>query len=161
MGVLAAVLGVLAVGLILVFTLGGGDGEESGQRTQATGPPVVDTPAAEERQAPEPIRRGEVTVAVLNGTTIAGLAARTAERLQKSGYKLGKVADAPVQNRSATLINYADGAQRAARDVAKVVKVGSDAITRMDAGTQLQDENARVIVTVGSDQDDSQQGQTP
>ena len=55
------------------------------------------------------------------------------------------VKTAGLQNRSATVVSYVEGASAEARVVAKVIGVGSDAVAPID-------QNARVVVTVGSDQ---------
>ena len=141
--------------------LGGGDGGRSRPaRAAQPGRPARRRGAGEhdgESGGPRP--RGDTTVAVLNGTTIAGLAARTADELKEAGYSLGTVADAQEQNRSATLVQYAPDAKREAQAVAKLIGVGSDAVSPLDVNTRtVAGENARVVVTVGADQN-QQSGQ--
>jgi hypothetical protein len=94
---------------------------------------------------------------VLNGTTTTGLAARVADEVEEAGFDRGTVADATEQNRSATMVQYVEGAREQARDVAEVIGVGADAISQLDQGTRLlAGEGARVVVTVGADQNQSQ-----
>jgi hypothetical protein len=63
------------------------------------------------------------------------------------------VTNAPDQQHAATQVAYQPGRQKIARDVAKTIDVGSDAVVPIDevtsatAGTE-----AQVVVTVGSDQ---------
>ena len=96
---------------------------------------------------------------MLNGTTIAGLAARTADELKDAGYSLGTVADAQEQNRSATLVQHAQDAKREAQAVAKLIGVGNDAVSPLDVNTRtVAGDDARVVVTVGADQN-QQSGQ--
>ena len=120
-------------------------------------PPANEDPGSEsETGARAP---SETTVAVLNGTTIGGLAKRTGEELKKAGYTVGTVADAQEQNRSATVVQYAPDAKREAQAVAKLIGVGSDAVSQLDVNTRtVAGENARVVVTVGADQN-QQSGQ--
>jgi hypothetical protein len=158
---IAAAVGVVLVGVALALILGGGD--DGGSQAARTTPNQVVPPAGEEptstNASGETRPRGETTVAVLNGTTIAGLAARTAEELKDAGYSLGTVADAEAQNRSATLVQYTQDARREAQAVAKLIGVGSDAVSPLDVNTRtVAGENARVVVTVGADQN-QQSGQ--
>ncbi|WP_431995155.1 LytR C-terminal domain-containing protein [Streptomyces griseoflavus] len=89
----AAVLGVGGWGtlqLIDVFT--GGDsasavGTKAACATKAT-------PATAPKTFPLP---GTITVNVLNATTQAGLAQKTADELKKRGFRIGEVANAPKE----------------------------------------------------------------
>jgi hypothetical protein len=155
-GLALAALAVLGVGLALV--LGGGDDDPA---TEAAAPTVAPAPGAGEpasTSATSPSARGDVTVAVLNGTTTPGLARRVADDVKGGGYKLGTVANATEQNRSATTIQYVDGARDDARTVASLIGIGGDAISQLDQSTLLvAGEAARVVVTVGADQNQAQQ----
>ncbi len=77
--------------LIDVFT-GGGDSAPTGKAKAACA--VRATPAAAPRALPEP---GTITVNVLNATTRSGLAQKTADELEKRGFKIGEVANAPEE----------------------------------------------------------------
>jgi LytR cell envelope-related transcriptional attenuator len=147
---------VLVIGVVLAVALGGGD--DGGQTTAQPAPQNEVTPPANqdggETNASSPTSRGDTTVAVLNGTTIPGLARRTGDRVETSGFTLGTVTDAPVQNRSATIVQYAEGSQDEARQVAEVIGVGEDAVSQLDVSTRtVAGEQAEVVVTVGADQD--------
>ncbi len=144
---------VVIVGGVAVALNGGGDDEQQPARTPETNRVVP--PPAQETTAEEPIARGDVTVAVLNGTTVTGLAKRTAERIEDAGFDVldELVTDAVEQNRSATVVMYAEGARDEAREVAKAIEVGSDAVVQLDSSTRTVTQNrARVVVTVGADQ---------
>jgi len=142
------VLLVLAVGvLVLTGTFGG----EPAPR-QAAQPSNGDAPARGGGSDGQPRPRGEVTVAVLNGTTSAGLAAGTADEVAQAGFRQGTVDDNDVQNLSATTVEYAQGYGPSAREVAQVLGVGNDAVTQLDRNTQvLAGEQANVVVIVGGD----------
>jgi hypothetical protein len=102
---------------------------------------------------PAPISRGDVNVAVLNGTTIPGLARQVGTKIQTAGFKLGTVTNAPDQLHSATLVAYQPGHVNEARVVAKLIHVGSDALKPVDQSTAVvAGQDAFVVVTVGADQ---------
>ncbi|HEY8638020.1 MAG TPA: LytR C-terminal domain-containing protein, partial [Solirubrobacteraceae bacterium] len=93
------------------------------------------------------------TVAVLNGTTLPGLARSVADRLQSTGYKIGAVTNAPDQQRSATSVAYQGNHRAEAEQIASIIKVGADAVTKIDPVTAATaGDTALVVVTVGSDQ---------
>ncbi|MCW3050462.1 MAG: LytR family transcriptional regulator, partial [Solirubrobacterales bacterium] len=98
--------------------------------------------------------RGIVTVAVLNGTTVVGLARSASDKLQRAGFKGGTVTnDTTNQARSATAVFYTPGNKAAALEVAKIIGVGRDGILPIDQSTRvLAGNDAQVVVTVGSDQ---------
>jgi hypothetical protein len=159
---LAIVGGVLAtavLAIVLVTGLFGGD-EPTEPANQIT-PNATTEPAGAGSGAAtggsgagrRPITRGEVTVAVLNGTTTTGLARAAGNRIQSSGYKLGVVTNAADQQRSATIVSYTPGHRAEALDVARIIKVGADAVQPIDQSTQVvAGQEAFVVVTVGADQ---------
>jgi LytR cell envelope-related transcriptional attenuator len=97
---------------------------------------------------------GRVTVAVLNGTPIAGLAKRVADQLKAEGFRPGAVTNAAEQTRSGTLVSFLPGQRRAGRVVARSLRARAmapiDSSTRAVAcpGTQRCPD---VVVTVGAD----------
>ena len=94
--------------------------------------------------------RADTTVAVFNGTTINGLAASTADKLQSSGYKRGTTGDFTDQQRAASTVFYAKDARRQAREIGRELNISE--LRVMDAETQaLAGENADIAVVVGSD----------
>ncbi len=61
--------------------------------------------------------------------------------------------------RSATLVQYVSDARCEAQAVARLIGVGSDAVSPLDVNTRtVAGEDARVVVTVGADQN-QQSGQ--
>jgi hypothetical protein len=108
--------------------------------------------------ASEPVDRGAVTVSVLNGTTVPGLARAVADKLVASKFtELGTVTNAADQTRSATIIEFVSGARDEALEVARVVKVGADAVQPMTEATRvIAGQGADVVVTVGADQNPGQ-----
>ncbi|MDX6644051.1 MAG: hypothetical protein QOD76_2013, partial [Solirubrobacteraceae bacterium] len=151
----AALIAVLALALVvggvyLATSSGGGGGASKpvAAKPNAVGP----APApAKKRASGAPVQRGQTTVAVLNGTTIPGLAAQVSDQLQKGGFKRGSVTNASDQQRSTTQVAYAPGYKRAGDDVASLLKLRS-AAAPMDAGTQaIAGPEAAIVVTVGTD----------
>ena len=105
------------------------------------------------------LRRGDYTVAVLNGTTITNLARGAANKIEDAGYVAGRVTnDTTNQARDATVVYYARGARRPALDVARLIKVSPSAVKPLGADPTeqglvlLAGEDADVIVSVGQDQ---------
>jgi hypothetical protein len=164
---IGAILVVAIVGVVLVTGVLGGDddsgtqppstvatpngssGSGSGAKTKTT--PGKATPSS----TPKP---GTYTVAVLNGTTVPGLARGVANRLQENKYKIGNVTNAATQDRSATLVEYAQGHRAEADQVAKAIDVGNDSITTLTDGSKtIAGDAATVVVTVGADQNVSPQ----
>ncbi len=145
-----ALLALLVVG-VLALT-GGGDDSDRAEAPQTN---VVVPPPSRTAQDEPPTPRGDITVGVLNGTTVTGLAKTTASKIEGAGFAVPDdlVADAAEQNRSATVIMYVEGARNEALDVAKVIDVGDDALDRIDqSASTLTQNRARVVVIVGADQ---------
>lgn len=99
---------------------------------------------------------GSVTVAVLNGTSISGLAGRTATRLSALGYKQGTIADAAAQTYTASVVSYLPGHRAEALAVARALKLKPSAVQRIDSTTETvacpqSPCNATVVVTAGAD----------
>jgi hypothetical protein len=155
--VVAAVVLVLAAGIFAFTQLGGSD--NAGSPTAGAGKTTTTPAKTNTLESPKTTTTGVVPpkadtlVAVLNGTTVPGLARAVADRLETAGYKIGAVTNGPDQQRAATQIAYSPGNIKIARAVAKIIGVGSDAIVPIDDITQQTAGNdALVVVTVGSDQ---------
>jgi hypothetical protein len=139
------------VGLVVLGAtqlLGGDDPEQASKPNTVQG----GSPAPTEQGQRAPVSRGEVTVAVLNGTTVPGLAAQVADQLEQGGFKRGQVTNAADQQRATTTVQYAPGQRRAADEAAGIVKVARSAVKPIDANTQaIAGPDADVVVTVGAD----------
>jgi hypothetical protein len=98
------------------------------------------------------VNRGRVTVAVLNGTTVAGLASKSADTLRAAGYtgqlSTGNNTDQQRSN-SSVLYGSRSGARAQARDVARRLDIRT--VQRLDADTRDLSENADVVVILGQD----------
>jgi hypothetical protein len=167
-GAIGAIVVVAIVAVVLLTGALGGDDPKT-QSPNTIGTPSADSNAGESpakttstsatpAAAPAP---GSYTVAVLNGTTVPGLARGVANRLQNTKFKIGNVTNAATQDRSATLVEFAPGHRAEADAVAKAIDVGRDAIQPLSPGSKtIAGDQATVVVTVGSDQNTSPQTQT-
>jgi hypothetical protein len=134
------VAGVIVIGGGVAFGIAqlGGDDEGGGSGGSA-------------QQAPqEPVNPSTVTVSVLNGTTVPGLAAQIGDEVESSGFQRGNVANALDQQRTTSVVLYAEGADREAKLVAR--RLGINAVEPIDPDSQALGGNASVVVIVGADQ---------
>jgi LytR cell envelope-related transcriptional attenuator len=130
--------------VIAVTQLGGGGSEP------ASAPSTASQPSKAPPLTQAPVTRGGVTVSVLNGTTTPGLAAVVADQLERGGFKRGQVTNAADQQRTATTVQFAPSARRAAQEVAGILKIPR--VSALDANTQaIAGPDAQVVVIVGSD----------
>jgi hypothetical protein len=141
------VAGVLIVGGGAAFgltQLGGDD---------APSTPAADQPAGEgggeRQQSDAPPSPAEITVSVLNGTTVTGLASQFQDALAEAGYDVGNAANFSDQAKAESVVLYAEGARPAARVVANDLEISQ--IERVDPDSQTLGGNASVIVVLGAD----------
>jgi LytR cell envelope-related transcriptional attenuator len=117
---------------------GGGNGEEQ---------------PAEENDRPNRPRvvPSSVTVAVLNGTTVPGLAGTVGEEVESHGFDLGTVANTAdqEQQRAESVVLYAPGHEREAMAVARRLSIGQRQAS--DPATQELAGDATVVVIAGAD----------
>src|SRR4051812_2902838 len=154
----AIVVGLVVVGLTV---LGGNDDKPPATPNTVAPPASASTTAGAGNAssnagaaAPAKVNRGQVRVAVLNGTTFTGLARSASDKLTKAGFQPGVVTnDTTNQARSATAVFFASGQKNAALEVAKIVGIPRDAVQKLDANTRgVAGEDADVVVSVGADQ---------
>jgi hypothetical protein len=102
----------------------------------------------EKRRAVVP---GNVTVAVLNGTTVPNLAKQVGDRVESHGFVLGTVANSAdqEQQRAESVVLYAPGHQREARAVNKRLGIGQR--EPIDPASQELAGDATVVVIAGAD----------
>ena len=132
--------GVIVIGGGVVFGISQLGGDDDGG--------TASDQAAEEQQAP--VNPSTVTVSVLNGTTFPGLAAQIGDEVESSGFQRGNVANALDQQRTASTVLYAEGADREAKLVAK--RLGIATVEPIDPDSAALGGNASVVVIVGADQ---------
>jgi hypothetical protein len=97
---------------------------------------------------PGAIVPADVNVSVLNGTSLAGLAGRVGDDVERSGFQLGNVTNSRKQYQQ-TVVMYGPGEQKAATRVAHVL--GVTPVQPIDAQTRSLAPNADVVVIAGVD----------
>jgi hypothetical protein len=95
------------------------------------------------------VNPSSVTVAVLNGTTIAGLAALVGEEARGEGFTLGTVTNAAQTNQGTTEVLYNEGQKNAAATVGR--KLGIRATKPVDPLSKDLAGSFDVVVLVGAD----------
>jgi hypothetical protein len=154
-GAVVAVLAVVAVAAVIIFASGGGDKAAQQPNSVASPTPTTGTNAkapAEPKAAAPRVVRSRYTVAVLNGTTVTGLARQASNRVAARGYKQGTVTtDTGNQARRQTQIFYDSAARPAALDVAKLLGVAAGAVQQMDQNAKALGGGAQVAVFIGAD----------
>ena len=153
---------IVVVAVVLGFVFLGGDDNTPKPRPNTVAPPAAAQTTSTtgagasggNASSAAKVNRGQVRVAVLNGTTFTGLARSASDKLTKAGFKQGVVTnDTTNQTRSATAIFYAKGQRNAAVEVARIVGIGRDTVQPIDANTRgVAGEDADVVVSVGADQ---------
>jgi len=149
----AAALAAVAVGVIVLT--GGGKTASSANRSSSR------TTLASHRSRPGTVavRPSTVTVSVLNGTDMQGLAEHVSQRLISSGYRKGSVTNASDQTQTRTVVAYMTTADRAdAYAVASALKLPRTSVQPIDLTTTKpivcppsQACTSAVVVTVGKD----------
>jgi hypothetical protein len=158
-----AVAGVLIVGGAAAFGIsqlasdGGGDssqsqsaGTGSDNETQGNGNAGGADPGKDKPGQGGSVRPSSVTVAVLNGTTVPGLAATLADQVTSAGFKAGTVANfTNNQQLAESVVQYASGHEREAAAVSR--RLGIDQREAATANSRELAGDATVIVIAGGD----------
>jgi LytR cell envelope-related transcriptional attenuator len=136
--VVAAAVAVAAVVAVVVALASPGE-----HRVASQLPPPQTTPV-------HPIRR--TTVAVLNGTTVTGLARAAMETLTANGFREGVVTnDTTNQQRQRSTIYYEPGYKEQAQTAAGCLDVGLDRVLPMNANARVVADHAPIVVFLGHD----------
>jgi hypothetical protein len=139
--VFAGALAAAAVAVVVVLAL------SSPQQQRAASPstqPPQTTPVT-----PQP----PLSLAVLNGTTVTGLARAAADELTSRGYDEPNVVtnDTNNQSRARTMIYFERGHRADALGVASCLQIDSDRVAPMDANGRALSDRAQVAVFLGAD----------
>ena len=144
----------LTVTLAGVLIVGGGAAYGVTQLGKNEGP----TKSPSDRFAPNggghkrhlaPIRPSSVTVSVLNGTTVPGLAAQIGDSIQSFGFQLGNVTNSSNQQRAESVVLYRAGHSREAALVGRKLHIAQR--EAIDPQSQALAGDATVVVVVGGD----------
>jgi hypothetical protein len=96
-----------------------------------------------------PIKPGTVTVAVLNGTTVPGLAAKLRDQIAAAGFQKGPINVFSDQQLAESVVEYAPGREAEARLVGR--RVGISQRAPVTANSRDLAGDATVIVIAGAD----------
>jgi hypothetical protein len=154
------VAGVLIVGGAAVYGLTEASNDDSGG-TPASERPTGDAGGDADQGADEgggdnnsnraAVVPADVTVAVLNGTTVPGLAKQVGDEVESHGFRLGTVANTAdqEQQRAESVVLFAPGHVREARAVNKRLGIGQR--EPIDQASQELAGDATVVVIAGAD----------
>lgn len=105
----------------------------------------------DERQARSgAIDPAEVTVAVLNGTSVNGLAGKVGSDIESAGYRLGAITSTSPDFARTTVL-YADGEKRAGQKVARELGLDKQSVEPVDRESRRLAGDADVVVIAGED----------
>jgi hypothetical protein len=156
-----SMLAVVAV--VLVLSLSGGSHKNpstSSTPTSATntGPSRKHTSVT---HAAAQVNPGAISVSVLNGTEINGLAHRIAASLQEKGYKRATPLDGhPPGAYPKTIVEYESGHSADARSIAQVLDISANEVQPMQAAMLPLISGATVAIVAGEDQPTPASGPT-
>jgi hypothetical protein len=124
-------------------TVGGTGAAPSGNDDEASG--------GEPAKQREPVVPGDVTVAVLNGTTVPGLAKQVGDRVAAQGFRLGTVANTADQDqqRAESVVLFSPGHKNEARAVSRRLSISQR--QPVDAASQQLAGDAAVVIIAGAD----------
>ncbi|MGH2713851.1 MAG: LytR C-terminal domain-containing protein, partial [Thermoleophilaceae bacterium] len=131
---------------------GGGESSPQAPEQRAGGGENANAPSGErpERRAAA-IKPANVTVAVLNGTTVPGLAASISDKAEAEGFETGTVADfTPNQQLAESVVQYTPGHERDAAAVGR--RLGITQREAISPSSQSLAGDAAVVVIAGADQ---------
>lgn len=146
------IAGVLIVGGALAFGVVQLVGDDDGGATSADSAPGPGGGGDTGDEPPDrsPVNPADVTVSVLNGTTIPGLAAQIGDRVEAAGFQLGNVDNSADQGaRNESVVLYAEGAEREAQVVQRRLNINQR--EPMDPESQALAGDATVVVITGPD----------
>jgi hypothetical protein len=123
-----------------VTQLTGGGGDNSGNVNAVPDKPKRNGAA---------VKPGSVTVAVLNGTTVPGLAAALRDQIAAAGFKQGTIDVFSDQQLAESVVQYAPGHRAEAKAVGR--RVGISRREPVTAGGRALAGDATVIVIAGAD----------
>jgi hypothetical protein len=150
------VVGILVLGAGAAYGVsqltksnGGGGGNAGVSQKSSSSSSSGSSSSKHGHKAPA-LNKGSITVAVLNGTTVTGLAATVANKVEQAGFRRGNTNNALTQGQQAeSVVEYSDGNVRAAQLVGR--KLGISQVEKIDPQTQTLAGDATVTVIVGAD----------
>jgi hypothetical protein len=164
--ILAGILVAAVVAVVLVFVTGSGNNTASSSASSSSSAASASNTGAAKRTknakgrktAATPVTPSAVTVAVLNGTSTANLAASVLAKLNAAGYRGGNKQNAAETGVTATIVGYTSPGDRSdALAVAKSLNLGSASVQGVSQGDRLKVCGSttacrtQVVVTAGAD----------
>jgi hypothetical protein len=140
--VAVALVGLLVLGGAAAYGvtgLTGDDGGDSSGNAQANKP----------KRNGAAVKPGNVTVAVLNGTTVPGLAAALSDHIAAADFKKGTINDYSDKQLAESVVQYAPGHEAEAKAVSRSVGISQREPVTADSRALAGD--ATVIVIAGAD----------
>ena len=141
-------VGLVAVGGVATYgvsQLVGGDGGDRSGKTQAKG----NGSPRKSKHSGVVVKPGTVTVAVLNGTWVDGLAAALRDQIAAAGFKRGAIDVFSDQQLAESVVEYMPGRLAEAKAVGRLVGIGRYA--PVTANSRALAGDATVIVITGAD----------
>jgi hypothetical protein len=148
------VAGVVVVAVVL--SQSGGSASHTSGSSASSGSGTKSATHHTRRTSTAAVNPANVTVAILNGTTIPRLAHKVAAKLVPP-YREGSVVDAPDQTHTATIVAYLPGHRAAALAVARALGLRAAAVQAVDPSSEnvacsgATPCTTDVVVTVGTD----------
>ena len=151
------VAGVLILGGAAAFGVNELTKDDSGGTTAGTGAAPAgngdqsDSGGDQAKKQAPAVDPGKVTVAVLNGTTVPGLAKQVGDRVAAQGFRLGTVANTAdqEQQRAESVVLFSPGHRNEARAVSRRLSITQR--QPVDAASQELAGDATVVVIAGAD----------
>jgi hypothetical protein len=146
------VAGVLVLGGGAAFAVSQLAGDDGGSGGAAAGDGGASAKGEDGGDGARAIDPADVTVAVLNGTLVPGLAASIGDDVERQGFDLGTLGntDDQEQQRAESVVMYARGHGREAALVSRRLKIPQR--EAIDPQTQSLAGDAAVVVVAGGDQ---------
>jgi LytR cell envelope-related transcriptional attenuator len=115
--------------------------------------PAASSPPTQPPQTTPVTPQPPLSLAVLNGTTVTGLARVAADELTSRGYNEPNVVtnDTTNQSRARTTVYYEPGHRTDALGVASCLQIDPDRVAPMDANARALSDRAQVAVFIGAD----------
>jgi hypothetical protein len=155
----ARYLAMVAAGVLILGGVAYGaiqlTGDDGGTSTTGASGKSGGSGGDDDKKTPERDRRAanvdpsQVTVAVLNGTTVQGLAAKVAEEVRASGFTPGTIGNAARIDQTISQVLYRPGQSREANAVANRLNI--DKVSPVDSVNKEIAGSFDTIVLVGSD----------
>jgi hypothetical protein len=140
--VAVALVGLLVLGGAAVYGVTRLTGDENSGNAQANND-------SKPKRNGAAVKPGNVTVAVLNGTTVPGLAAALRDQIAAAGFKKGMINDFSDQQLAASVVQYVPGHQAEAQAVGR--RFGISQREPVTADSRALAGDATVIVIAGAD----------